>query len=108
MSNSTIADTVRSAAGNVPAGYTDKVDAVIAAVEGLAEQVASALVAKGQEMGASESDLNDLMVEVGLRSAPEPEPEAEASTTDSAEGVAELRQRIERLERAAQRAGVSL
>lgn len=105
MSNSKIAETVRSAAGTVPSGYTGRVDAVIAAVEGLAEQVASALVTKGVEMGGNEGDIRDLLVEVGLVEET-PEPEAASGDDETPAWAERLVSRIDALEAAARRAGV--
>lgn len=106
MSNSKIAETVRSAAGTVPFGYTQKVDDVIAAVEGLAEQVAEALVEKGVEMGGSETDIRNLLVEVGLVEEPDATPEETAADEATPAWAERLIGRIDALEAAARRAGV--
>lgn len=99
---------VTTAAGTVPSGYTDKVDAVVEALSTAAEGIAEALVAKGVSMGGDEDDLNALMVEVGLVD-PQPEAGSDSFTAEETPAWAsDLINRLDRLERAARARGLNV
>lgn len=72
--SSTISTTIRNTVGTVPFGYESKVNEVIAAVEGLAEQAAESLRESGRNLGATDEQIDAALVSAGLVEA-EPVPE---------------------------------
>lgn len=87
MSN--IRNIVTSAVSN--AGYSDAlssygfvVDRVVEALEQKAENVADFLVREGRDLGATEEQVKEILVQSGLiEPEPEPEPEVEAESDDT-------------------------
>lgn len=63
--------------------YQAVVTAVIDAVAEQGDKIADAIRGKGQEVGLSESDVENFLIEVGLADEPEPEPEPEPVTLES-------------------------
>lgn len=108
MSNNTIRETidaaVREQIGSVPMGYERVVEAVKVAVEGLAESAADSLRESGQELGASDEEIESALVSAGLVE-PEPTPEPESVSEDSniETRVGKIEAAVERLTALAER-----
>lgn len=121
---SSIRNTIAEALGNdesVLRSYSQYIDDAVEALEDREENALAVIDRLGQALGASEEDINDILVAAGLRE-PTPEPtfdeqdnvdliERMNTLIDAVERVSEQQRRTdERLDRAAQaaaRAGVT-
>lgn len=81
---------VRRAAGTVPAGYTNKVDAVVAALEEASYGVADNLVRQARALGATEAQAKRAVEAAGLSFRPAPVATARATAEPTAKDTKTL------------------
>lgn len=63
--------------------FAPVVSALVDTIAAQGDKVADAIRAKGQEVGLSESEVENFLIQVGLADAPEPEPTPEPVTLES-------------------------
>lgn len=81
---STIRQTIENALpSHVLSSYGSYVNTVVTALEQREERAIESLVSGGISLGASESQIDGLLIDAGLRTAPEPEPTPEPQTVEA-------------------------
>lgn len=113
---STIRNTIESALNNDPSvlrSYGTYIDRVVTALEEREERAIESLISGGVNLGASENQIEGLLIDAGLRTAPEPEVPAEPQSVEAqiaslTEQVRVLTETVSNALTSARRQGVSI